>query len=108
SVDANSHTMASGADNTGFNQDIVSMQQNGVKTVYLWMNAVGADEFIQTASSQGFHPQYVTPDGFDLVTGTVGQSMDDKSGSVGPTIGGWVTPAFDPENRNVPYWAAEK
>lgn len=108
SVDGDSYTMNSGADNSQFNTDITLMQAHGVKTVFLWMNAVGADEFVQTASSQGFHPQYVTPDGFDLVTGTVGQSMDDKSGSVGPAIGGWVTPAFDPKNPNVPYWSAEK
>jgi ABC-type branched-subunit amino acid transport system substrate-binding protein len=108
SVDGDSYTMGSGADNSQFNTDIALMQAHHVKTVFLWMNAVGADEFVQTATSQGFHPQYVTPDGFDLVTGTVGQSMDDKSGSVGPAIGGWVTPAFDPKNPNVPYWPAEK
>jgi ABC-type branched-subunit amino acid transport system substrate-binding protein len=108
SVDADSYTMSSGADNTQFNTDITLMQAHNVKTVFLWMNAIGADEFIATASSQGFHPQYVTPDGFDLVTGTVGQSIDDKSKSVGPAIGGWVTPAFDPKNPNVPYWSAEK
>jgi ABC-type branched-subunit amino acid transport system substrate-binding protein len=103
-----SYTMASGADNENFTTAIVQMKAAGVKTVYLWMNAVGADEFIQQAASSQFKPQYVTPDGFDLVTGSVGQSMDDKSGSVGPTIGGWVTPAFDPKNPNVPYWSAEK
>lgn len=108
SVDNDSYTMGSGADNSQFSTDITLMQAHNVKTVYLWMNAVGADEFVQTASSQGFHPAYVTPDGFDLVTGTVGQSMDDKSGSVRPALGGWITPAFDPKNPNVPYWSAEK
>jgi len=108
SVDGDSYTMGSGADNSQFNTDITLMQAHNVKTVYLWMNAVGADEFVQTASSQGFHPAYVTPDGFDLVTGTVGESMDDKSGSVRGALGGWITPAFDPKNSSVPYWSAEK
>ena len=108
SVDKDSYTMGSGADNSQFNTYIAQMQLHGVKTVYLWMNALGADEFVQTASSQGFHPAYVTPDGFDLVTGTVGESFDDHSGSVRAALAGWITPAFDPKNSNVPYWSTEK
>jgi ABC-type branched-subunit amino acid transport system substrate-binding protein len=108
SVDNDSYKMSSGADNSQFNSDIAQLQLHNVKTVYLWMNALGADEFIQTASSQGYHPAYVTPDGFDLVTGTVGERMDDKSGSVRPALAGWITPAYDPKNPNVPYWSAEK
>jgi ABC-type branched-subunit amino acid transport system substrate-binding protein len=108
SVDHDSYTMGSGADNSQFNSDIAQLQLHGVKTVFLWMNALGADEFIATASNQGYHPAYVTPDGFDLVTGTVGQDIDDHSGSIRPALGGWITPAFDPKNPSVPYWPYEK
>ncbi|MHB8509876.1 MAG: ABC transporter substrate-binding protein [Candidatus Dormibacteria bacterium] len=108
SVDGNSYTMNAGGDASGFAQDIVSLQAAGVQTVYLWMNALGADGFIEQAAQAGYYPAYVTPDGFDLVTGTVGESIDDKSPSRYPALAGWITPAFDPNNQNVPYWGAEK
>jgi ABC-type branched-subunit amino acid transport system substrate-binding protein len=108
SVDKNSYTMGAGGDSTQFGEYITLLKAAGVKTVYLWMNALGADTFVAQATQADYHPAYVTPDGFDLVTGTVGEDFDDKSGSVKAAIGGWITPAFDPKNPNVPYWSYEK
>ena len=86
SVDNDSYTMGAGADNSQFNTYIAQMQLHGVKTVYLWMNALGADEFVSSAHNQGFKPAYVSPLGFDLVTGSVGEDFDTKSGSVRPAL----------------------
>lgn len=108
SVDGNSYTMGGGGDASQFPAYITELQLAGVKTVYLWMNALGADAFVKQAAQKGYYPAYVTPDGFDLVTGTVGESFDDQSPSVKPALGAWVTPAFDPNNHNVPWWPEEK
>jgi len=102
----NTCTMNAGGDVSGFSTCITQLQVNGVKTVYMWMNALAFDSFVSQASQQGFHPSYVTPDGFDLVTGTVGQDIDDASGYPA-AIGGWITPAFDPNNHEVPWYGEE-
>ncbi|HEV3231177.1 MAG TPA: ABC transporter substrate-binding protein [Candidatus Dormibacteraeota bacterium] len=109
SVDGNAYTMNAGGDTSTFSADITKLQAAGVQTVLLWMNALGADAFVAQANQQGYNPSYVTLDGFDLVTGTVGEKVDDKN-SFGskPMLAAWITPAFDPNNPNVPWWSAEK
>jgi ABC-type branched-subunit amino acid transport system substrate-binding protein len=108
SVDGNAYTTNSGGDTSGFQAYITQLKLAGVKTVYLWMNALAVDAFVEQAANQCYFPAYVTPDGFNLVTQTVGQSIDDKSQAVKPAMGVWITPAFDPNNHNVAWWPQEK
>ncbi|HZT66696.1 MAG TPA: ABC transporter substrate-binding protein [Acidimicrobiales bacterium] len=108
SVDKNAYTTNSGGDTSGFQAYITQLKLAGVKTVYLWMNALAADAFVEQAANQGYYPAYVTPDGFNLVTQTVGQNIDDKSPAIKPAMGVWITPAFDPNNHNVAWWPQEK
>jgi ABC-type branched-subunit amino acid transport system substrate-binding protein len=103
-----SYTMGAGGDASQFSTYVTKLKLAGVKTVYLWMNALGAGSFVQTAKSQGYFPAYVTPDAFDLFAGEAGESMDTGSSAVKPALAGWITPAFDPKYQNVPYWGAEK
>lgn len=112
SVDSNSYSTNAGGDTSGFSADITLLQQAGVQTVLLWMNALAADAFVAQASQQGYNPAYVTVDGFDLVTGTVGEKVDDRSSAVRPMLATWISPAFDPNPSDPyatgqPWWPAE-
>jgi hypothetical protein len=52
-------------------QDIVDMRNLGVDTVFLWINALEATQFITQANGQDWHPQYlVFP--FNLTSQTLG------------------------------------
>lgn len=108
SVDQNSYTTNSGGDTSGFQAYITELKVAGVKTVYLWMNALAMDAFVEQAANQGYYPAYVTPDGFNLVTQTVGKDIDNQSPAPKPTLAAWITPAFDPNNPNVAWWPEEQ
>jgi hypothetical protein len=52
-------------------QDIVDMRNAGVDTVFLWVNALEATQFITQTSAQNWHPQFlVFP--FNLTSQTLG------------------------------------
>jgi hypothetical protein len=72
------------------------------------MNALAMDAFVEQAANQGYFPAYVTPDGFNLVTQTVGQDIDNQSTALKPAMAVWITPAFDPNNHNVAWWPQEQ
>ena len=57
-------------------QDIVDMRNAGVDTVFLWVNALEATQFITQAGGQNWHPQFlVFP--FNLTSQTLGdQAMN--------------------------------
>lgn len=57
-------------------QDIVDMRNAGVDTVFVWLNALEATQFITQAGGQDWHPQFmVFP--FNLTTQTLGDAALD-------------------------------
>ena len=54
-------------------QDIVDMRNAGVDTVFLWINALEATQFITQASGQDWHPQFIVFP-FNLTSQTLGDA----------------------------------
>lgn len=80
-------------------QDIVDMRNAGVDTVFLWINALEATQFITQAIGQDWHPQYlVFP--FNLTSQTLGDGAMDP-----PLVGVSMHNAYTFGERGGPFAA---
>lgn len=89
-----------GNNNDDLTSKIVAMQSAGVEVLYFHANALAMSRFFVQADRQGYYPKVIGEDGFNLVTDTAGAEMT----KFPPAEVLWLTPAFDKEHRDVPYW----
>ncbi|MEO7803299.1 MAG: ABC transporter substrate-binding protein [Actinomycetota bacterium] len=112
--DGHAYKIANNNEST-FGPFIDKMKADGIEVVDAYINALALDRFLLQADSAGFHPVVVSPDGFDLVTDTMGNGEQgdgtDHLRNFAGIYAAWVGPTYemgppaDKDNKSVAWYA---